>query len=70
MIYDGIVIEENLERMKLDRAWLDKQLRSMKIKASGEVFLAALIQTANSYVDPDTKTVKTLTDLSDYQHIK
>ena len=70
LIYDGIVIEENLERMKLDRAWLDKQLRSMKIKSPGEVFLAALDTDGQLYVDLYKDRLKSLTDLSDYQHIK
>lgn len=70
LIYDGIVIEENLQRVNLDRPWLESRLRSLNIKGPGEVFLALLDTQGQLYVDRYQDHLKTMTDLSDFHSIK
>lgn len=40
LIMDGRILEENLQRMGLDRTWLDKQLKQQHVSSAKEVFLA------------------------------
>lgn len=40
LIMDGRILEDNLKRMGLDLAWLDKQLEQRHIHSAEEVFLA------------------------------
>lgn len=70
LIYDGVVITDNLTRVNLDRTWLDQQLKSLNIKSPGEVFLALLNTEGKLYVDLYRDHLKVLTDLSDFQSIK
>lgn len=70
LIYDGVVIEENLKRFNLDRDWLDSQLRVLKIKSPGEVFLATLNTEGKLYVDKYGDHVTAMTNLSDFHNIK
>ncbi len=42
LIYDGIIIEENLTQLNKDKAWLLKELNKQGIKDVSEVFLATL----------------------------
>lgn len=70
LIYDGVVIEENLKRVNLDRDWLDSQLKSLKIKSPGEVFLATLNTEGELYVDKYDDHITAMTDLSDFNNIK
>lgn len=42
LIYDGIIIEENLTQLNKDIAWLLKELNKQGIKDVSEVFLATL----------------------------
>jgi len=69
LIYDGVVIEENLKRVQRDRPWLDQQLKSLNIKSPGEVFLALLNTEGKLYVDRYRDHLKTMTDISDFQSI-
>ena len=70
LIYDGVVIAENLKRVNLDRAWLEQRLKSLNIKSPGEVFLALLNTEGQLYVDLYKDHLKTMTDLSDFQSIR
>lgn len=70
LIYDGVVIEENLQRVNLERGWLDAQLRFLKIKSPGEVFLATLDTEGKLNVDKYDDHVTVMTDLSDFHSIK
>ena len=42
LIYDGVVVEQNLKQVNLDRAWLEKKLLNLGIKDPSEVLLASL----------------------------
>lgn len=70
LIYDGVVIEENLKRVNLDRPWLEKQLKALNIKSPGEVFLALLDTQGKLYVDLYRDHLRAMTDLSDFHSIK
>lgn len=50
LIYDGIVIEENLDKSKVDRYWLQNELTKNGIKVS-DVFLAYLDGAGGLYLD-------------------
>ncbi len=66
LIYDGVVVEQNLKQVNLDRAWLDNQLKNQGIYDPSEVFLANLNAQGNLYVDKYQDHLKKLTDIGDY----
>lgn len=70
LIYDGVIIEENLRRVNLDLPWLEKQLKSMNIKSPGEVFMAALDTQGKLFVDKYDDHIKKMTDVSDFHNIR
>ncbi len=39
VIMDGVILEENLKRMGLDKTWLDRQLKDAGYKSAKEIFL-------------------------------
>lgn len=65
LIYDGIVIYENLKQVKLSREWLEKELRKMNINGPSDVFLACLDQSGKLYVDKYKDRMKNVTDIGD-----
>ena len=67
LIYDGILIEENLKQIKKDKKWLDKQLKSHGVKDISEVFIATLNPAGSFYVDLYKDHIKNLTDIGDYK---
>lgn len=70
LIYDGVVIEENLQRVRLDRPWLDNQLKMLDIKSPGEVFLAQLDTQGQLYIDRYNDHLKSMADISDSHSIQ
>lgn len=66
LIYDGVVIEQNLGQLNLDRRWLDGELRKQGIAHPAEVFLAVLDTSGNLYVDRYKDRVRNAIDVSDY----
>ena len=66
LIFDGVVMDQNLKNANLDRVWLDKELRKLNIKDSSEVFLANLDTQGKLYVDRYLDKVKNIIDPSDY----
>jgi uncharacterized membrane protein YcaP (DUF421 family) len=52
LIFNGMVIEENLAKAGVDRVWLEQQLQAQGINSSDEVFLAAYNADSGSlYID-------------------
>lgn len=47
VIMDGRILEENLNRMGLDKKWLDKQLKEQGYKSAKEIFLGICDQSSN-----------------------
>ncbi|WP_366924021.1 DUF421 domain-containing protein [Metallumcola ferriviriculae] len=66
LIYDGVVIEQNLRGFNLDRIWLTDQLKKQGINSEEEVFLALIDTGGQLYIDKYSDHVKKLTDVSDY----
>lgn len=66
LIYDGIVVEQNLKQLNLDRDWLDKELRKKGLTNPVEVFVALLDTSGNLYIDTYRDHVKKAVDISDY----
>ncbi len=69
LIYDGVIIEENLRKVNLDRAWLEGYLKSLNIRTPGEVFLAVLDTQGKLFVDKYADRLQNKTDISDLPDI-
>lgn len=54
IIIDGIILDENLKNMELDRNWLLSQLNSQHIKDASEVFYAGTDNSKKLYVSKKT----------------
>ena len=65
IIYDGIVIDENLKQLNVTRKWLEKELKKMKIGGPEDVFLATLDTNGKLYVDKYKDKMKNVTDIGD-----
>lgn len=70
LIYDGVIIEENLRRVNLDPVWLENQLKSLNIKSPGEVFMATLDAQGKLFVDKYDDHIQKMTDVSDFHNIR
>lgn len=51
LIYDGLIIEENLRQAGVDRLWLITELNKQGVKEASEVFLAVRDSSGNLYID-------------------
>lgn len=67
LVFNGIVIEQNLKDLHLNRQWLDSKLQSMGIQDIAEVFLASLTTDGTLYVDTYKDHVKTPINVSDFK---
>lgn len=67
LIYDGILIEENLKQLNKDKKWLMNQLKSLDIKDVSEVFIATLNPGGSLYVDKYKDHIKKIIDIGDYK---
>jgi len=67
LIYDGILIEENLKQLNKDKKWLMNQLKSQGINDVSEVFLATLNPGGSLYVDKYKDHIKKILDIGDYK---
>ncbi|RBP42718.1 YetF domain-containing protein [Garciella nitratireducens] len=67
LIYDGILIEENLKQLKKDKEWLMNQLKMYNVHDVSEVFLATLDPTGSLYIDKYDDHIKKIVDIGDYK---
>jgi uncharacterized membrane protein YcaP (DUF421 family) len=67
LIYDGILIHENLRQLNKTEKWLIDQLKMQEIKHLSEVFLATLTPSGSLYVDKYKDRIKKITDIGDYK---
>ena len=58
LIYDGVVIEENLKKAGVNRQFLDKEMKKKGIKKTSEIFLATIDHAGNLYFDKYQDKVK------------
>ncbi|HOB19179.1 MAG TPA: DUF421 domain-containing protein [Candidatus Atribacteria bacterium] len=63
LIYDGILLEENLRQMNKDKAWLMDQLSKQGIRDVSEVFLATLNDAGSLYIDKYDDHIKKVRDI-------
>jgi len=66
LIYSGVVFDQNLKQVHLDRSWLDAELRKKGIHDSRDVFLAVLDTSGNLYVDKYRDRVESPVDTGDF----
>lgn len=67
LVYDGIIIEENLRPLNKDKNWLMKELKKQGVKDISEVFLVTLNPAGSLYVDRYEDHMKKITDIGDYK---
>jgi len=67
LVYDGLIIDENLRQLNKDKAWLLKELKKQGIKDISEVFLVTLNPAGSLYVDKYEDHLKKITDIGDYK---
>lgn len=67
MIYDGMVIKENLRQLNKDEKWLYKELKKHGVKDPTEVFLLTLDPGGNLYIDKYKDHINKVTDIGDYK---
>lgn len=67
LVYDGIIIEENLRQLNKDKAWLMDELKKQGIGNVSEVFLVTLNPEGSLYVDKYDDHISKVTDIGDYK---
>lgn len=67
LVYDGILIEENLKEMNKDKKWLLNQLKKHGIKDISEAFLVLLNDAGDLYVDKYDDNIQKPKDIGDYK---
>lgn len=67
LVYDGILIEENLRQLNKDKAWLMSQLKMQGINDISETFLVTLNPAGSLYVDKYDDHISKVTDIGDYK---
>lgn len=67
LIYDGIIIEENLRQLDKDKKWLMQELKKHGIKNESEAFLVTLNPEGSLYVDKYSDRIRKITDIGDYK---
>lgn len=67
LIYDGILIEQNLKELNKSKKWIMNQLKAQGIKDISEVFLATLTPSGSLYIDKYKDHIKKITDIGDYK---
>ena len=67
LVYDGVLIEENLRQMNKDKKWLMNQLKKYGINDISEAFLVTLNDAGSLYVDKYKDDIKKVKDIGDYK---
>lgn len=67
LIYNGVVIEQNLKQLNHDRKWLDDELKKLNIGSPSEVFIMTLNPDGTLYTDKYADHLHSVTNISDYR---
>ena len=67
LVYDGKLIEQNLQQMNKDKRWLMNQLKKYGIRDVSEAFLVTLNDAGSLYVDKYNDEIKKVKDIGDYK---
>ncbi|MDR3593498.1 DUF421 domain-containing protein [Clostridium sp.] len=66
LIYDGVLIDQNLRQLNKSRKWIMDQLKMNEVKDISEVFLATLTPSGSLYIDKYDDHITKVTDIGDY----
>jgi len=67
VIYNGIIIDQNLRQLNKDRRWLADELRRQNIKSPSEVFYMTVNPDGTVYVDKYRDHLENTENISDYK---
>lgn len=67
LIYDGVLIDQNLRQLNKTEQWVMDQLRMHEVKDVSEVFLATLTPSGSLYIDKYDDHMIKITDIGDYK---
>lgn len=67
LIYDGVIVDQNLQQINRNRQWLKSELRKQGIKDPSEVFLATYEASGSLYIDKYKDNIKKPIDIGDYK---
>lgn len=67
LIYDGVLIDQNLKQLNKTKKWIMHELKIQGIKHISEVFLATLTPSGSLYVDKYDDHIIKITDIGDYK---
>lgn len=67
IIYDGKIIEQNLEDLNRDHNWLMNELKEQGIQDYEDVFIATVNPKGELYVDTYKDKLKKIIDIGDYK---
>lgn len=67
LIYDGILIVQNLKQLNKSKEWLMDQLRMHQVKDISDVFLATLTPSGSLFIDKYDDHMIKITDVGDYK---
>ncbi len=67
LIYNGVVIEQNLRQLNHDRKWLNDELKKLNIGSPSEVFFMTLNPDGTLYTDKSADHLQSVTNISDYR---
>ena len=67
LIYDGILIDENLRQLNKSKKWVMDQLKMHEVKDISQVFLATLTPSGSLYVDKYDDHMIKITDIGDFK---
>ncbi|MGY0693912.1 DUF421 domain-containing protein [Virgibacillus sp. FSP13] len=70
LIYDGRVIEENLQQVDRDKSWLENQVKAHGLESFSDVFLAIINSSGQLFIDGYRDSIRNLTDISDYDDLE
>ena len=67
LIYDGVLIDQNLKQLNKTKKWIMHELKIQGIKHISEVFLATLTPSGSLYVDKYDDHIIKITDIGDFK---
>ncbi len=67
LVYDGILIEENLRQLNKDKAWLMNELKMKGINDISEVFLVTMDPGGSIYIDKYEDHIHKVLDIGDFK---
>ncbi|WP_080845901.1 DUF421 domain-containing protein [Cytobacillus gottheilii] len=70
LIYDGVIIENNLHAVQQNKKWLAEKIKEQGYKDFTEVFLAILDPSGSLFIDGYRDSLSHFTDISDYKGLE